>query len=112
MNSYIIPLGALAAAGYMFMNRTPPLVDGTPSLTFYYMTSCPHCKNMYPEMRRLGWSYNGVVVRWVEAAANEAREMGINSFPTLIHCGADGRQSKYTGARNSEAIKTWLNTLT
>ena len=107
--SYILPIGALAVVGYMFANRTPPLIDGTPSLTFYYMTSCPHCKNMYPEMRRLGWSYNGVVVRWVEAAADEARELGINSFPTLVYRGADGRKTQYTGARNSDAIKAWLN---
>ena len=44
--SYIIPISALAVVGYMFANRVPPLVEGQPSLTFYYMTSCPHCKNL------------------------------------------------------------------
>lgn len=109
MSLYILPIGALAAVGYWFMYRTPPLVEGTPSLTFYYMKSCPHCVRMYPEMRRLGWSYNGVSVRWVEAASSEARKMGINSFPTLVFRGADGRDALYSGARQSEAIKSWLN---
>jgi len=110
MNTYIVSLGTLAATlGLWLLLRTPPLVEGTPSLTFYYMTNCPHCKNMYPEMRRLGSSYNGVSVRWVEAASSEARNMGINSFPTLVYRGADGRDALFSGSRNSDAIKAWIN---
>jgi len=97
------------ALGLWSMLRTPPLMLGQPSLTFYYMTNCPHCRNMYPEMRRLGGSYNGVVVRWIEADNAEARDVGINSFPTLVYRGTDGRQSLYSGSRNSGAIKAWLN---
>jgi thiol-disulfide isomerase/thioredoxin len=68
----------------------PVLMVQSPSpfvFTFYYLTSCGHCRNAKPEWDRFRSSYSGPVqIQEVDAEANqeEVRSLGINKFPTFL----------------------------
>lgn len=106
MSNLLVP-AVIAFGLYKWCCHVPALVPGQKSLTFYYMASCHHCRNMYPEMRKLGNNYKGVVIRWVEESSN--REYTVNAFPTLVYRSADGVVEQYDGARNSSALKAFLD---
>ena len=101
-------LCSVAALGiYTWCNHTPALVPGEKSLTFYYMKSCPHCKHMYPDMRRFTYRYKDIAIRWVEDRNNYEYE--IHAFPTLIFRDASGTPEQYNGARRYADIKAYLD---
>lgn len=99
---------SVAAVGlYTWWCHTPALVPGEKSLTFYYMKSCPHCKHMYSDMRRLGHRYKDIAIRWVEERNNY--ELEVNAFPTLIYRDVTGAPEKYGGGRSYASIRAYLD---
>ena len=104
MSAIVIPVTALCLLAWW--NKTPALKMGRKSFTFYHMNSCPHCKHMYPEMRRFGCRYKDIDIRWVEEHYN--KELDVRAFPTLIYRNSRGEIEKYTGPRNYNSIKQYL----
>ena len=104
MEKILIPVAAVCI--YSWWHTTPPLMPGKKSLTFYYSSSCPHCRNMYPELRHLGCKYKGVYIRWIEEGRNN--EYRVQKFPTLIYRDGHGNIDEYTGTRTATAIAHYL----
>ena len=105
MQAFLIPV--MAAGIYAWYNHIPPLIPGQKSLTFYHMSSCSHCKHMYPVIRKFGCQYKDIKIRWIEDRNNT--ELSVNSFPTLIFRNSDGQIIPYQGQRSYEDIKHFLD---
>lgn len=87
-----------------------------PTFVFYSLAGCPHCENLKPEWRALEEDYDGnVSLRQVEATdpsnAKELRELGVESFPTLLLFLPDGQILQYTGPRDAASIAKFLKTM-
>jgi hypothetical protein len=62
---------------------------------------------MYPDMRRLGYRYKDITIRWVEERNNA--EFEVNAFPSLIYRDVTGAAETYNGGRSYGALREYLN---
>jgi len=105
--NYFLPISVLAIGLYIYYVHTPELIDGESSFTMYHSHSCPHCKRAYPEFRKLGNYYKNIRIRWVESMVNN--ELDVDGYPTFIYRNTNGELHKYTGARNANSFKKYLD---
>jgi len=79
----------------------------------FYAPWCGHCKRMEPVMKELGDKYknSGVVIGQFDATVNDAREVEIIGFPTLIMWPAKDKKNpiEYDGEKDFASISAWID---
>jgi protein disulfide-isomerase A1 len=79
----------------------------------YYAPWCGHCKTLAPIWTELGQyvaGLNDVVIAEMDSTANEAKGVAVKSYPTLIYYPKNNKKGvAYSGDRNLDAFKTYLN---
>eukprot|EP01126_Amoeba_proteus_P039053 TRINITY_DN40_c0_g1_i3.p1 TRINITY_DN40_c0_g1~~TRINITY_DN40_c0_g1_i3.p1 ORF type:complete len:425 (+),score=95.22 TRINITY_DN40_c0_g1_i3:276-1550(+) len=77
----------------------------------FYAPWCGHCKNLAPTWDELGEAYKNddVVIAKIDATANRIpSSIQVQGFPTLIFFNAKKKQFPYTGDRNLEDLKLFV----
>jgi protein disulfide-isomerase A1 len=78
----------------------------------YYAPWCGHCKKLAPTWDELGEKFKDnkdVVIAKFDATANEAENVNIRGFPTLIFYPKDNKQGiSYEGDRTLDAFASWV----
>jgi len=93
------------------------LANNKITLIEFYAPWCGHCKNLAPEMKKLGDDLKGMVnIGVVDADSSENKALqtrfNIQGFPT-IKIFVNGMPSDYQGGRSTQAMKDKiLETLT
>lgn len=86
-----------------------PNVAG-PAVLFVKADWCGHCQSAKPEVRAASAQLGARVPIYEvdsERDAGTIKGLGVEGFPTIIFLSAQGRLSKYTGARTASAIAQW-----
>ena len=81
-------------------------------LVKYYAPWCGHCKKLAPVWDELAAAYKdepNLVIGKFDATVNEAEDVQIQGYPTLIFYPKDNKEGvKYEGERDLDSIKKWL----
>ncbi|KAL5504106.1 hypothetical protein ACEPAH_8179 [Sanghuangporus vaninii] len=114
-------LFATAVAASNVLELNPDNFDehvgkGKPALVEFFAPWCGHCKNLAPTYEQLADAYayakNKVVIAKVDAdgvGKPLGQKYGVTGFPTLKWFGPDGGEpEKYEGARDLEALATFV----
>jgi protein disulfide-isomerase-like protein len=88
------------------------LVERTSILLLPVAPWCGHCKSLapvYDELATQLQSNDAVVIAKIDSTANYVpAELGVSGFPTLIWFPVDGEMERYSGDRDLDSLKTWI----
>ena len=84
----------------------------SPVFRMYYADWCGYSQDALPKFRALGSNVNGITIEEVDCVAEKERcgREGINGYPTFILEKPGNILEPYTGARETDAMRLWLNT--
>ncbi|KAI1787964.1 protein disulfide isomerase [Ganoderma leucocontextum] len=91
--------------------------QGKPALVEFFAPWCGHCKSLAPIYEQLADAFahqkDNVVIAKVDAdgvGKPLGQKYGVTGFPTLKWFGADGKEEKYEGGRDLEALANFVST--
>jgi protein-disulfide isomerase-like protein with CxxC motif len=81
-----------------------------PILLAFLMRSCPYCKPLLERGTPLSELQNLVEVRHADSErdAQLARDLNVNSYPTLFLIFPDDRAARYEGERTLPHLQHWI----
>jgi protein disulfide-isomerase A6 len=88
---------------------------GKAALVEFYAPWCGHCKNLAPEWKIAGETFqpdDNIVIAAVDATENQdlAGRFGVQGYPTIKYFPAGSQEAEeYTGGRTADTIVSWVN---
>jgi thioredoxin-related protein len=117
--NYII-IGLLVAAGIVLLSliftkkKCEGFSNNSKTLEYFYMPSCPHCKDFNPVWDDLEQQLTkeniavGTQKHDLMQAGELGQKYGVNAAPTLLLVKEDGNWKEYKGPREVAAIMSFI----
>lgn len=100
---------------FFTMNPIEKFGNSTKSLEYFYMPSCPHCKDFNPVWEELKnkVSKQGIDIKMekydiVGSGEERAKKFDVSSAPTILLTDGDKLLKEYNGNRNVDSILAFL----